>query len=70
MEYIFTYHAKFRITKRDLTEEEIIEVIKYADKTLKKHDKYYAQKNMGRGTIEVVYEKTESYIRIITVYWM
>jgi hypothetical protein len=70
VEYIFTDHSKYRIRKRDLTEEEIIESINHADKILKKHSKYYAQKNIGRGTIEIVYEKTESYIKVITVYWI
>ncbi|MBU0760916.1 MAG: DUF4258 domain-containing protein [Nanoarchaeota archaeon] len=70
MEYIFTDHSKYRIRKRDLSLEEIIDAIKHADKILKKYGKYYAQKNIGRGTIEIVYEKTESYIRVITVYWI
>jgi len=70
MQYLFTLHAEYRIKKRKLTKEEVIETIKYPDKTLKKYDKYYAQKNIGRGTIEVVYEKTERYIKIITVYWL
>ena len=70
MEFTFTDHAKYRIIKRDLTEQEIIESLTHADKTSKKHGKYYAQKNIGRGTIEIVYEETESYIKVITVYWI
>jgi hypothetical protein len=70
MEHIFTIHAEYRIKKRKLTKEEVIETIKYPDKTLKRHGKYYAQKNIGRGIIEVAYEKTERYIKIITVYWL
>lgn len=70
MEYIFTEHAKYRMGKRGLTKEEVIEAIKYADKTLKKYGKYYAQKNIGKGTIEVFHERTEKYIRIITIYWI
>jgi len=70
LEYIFTDHAEDRVKKRNLTKQEIIESIKNADKTLKKHGKYYAQKNIGRGTIEIAYERTESYIRVLTVYWI
>ncbi len=70
MEYIFTNHAKYRITKRNLTEQEIIEAIKFPNKTIKKHGKFYAQKTIVRGTIEIVYEHTERYINIITVYWL
>ena len=70
MEFIFTAHAEYRIERRKLTKEEILEAIRYPSKTLKKHEKYYAQKNIRRGTIEVVYKKTEKYIKIITVYWL
>jgi hypothetical protein len=67
MKIIFTEHAKFRMKKRHITKEEIINAINYSDKTLKKAGKFYAQKNIGRATIEVVYEK-DKYINIITVY--
>ena len=69
MEIIFTEHIKDRIEKRKITEEEIINTIKYPEKTYKREGKYYAQKNIGRGKIEVVYEK-DKYIKIITVYWI
>ena len=55
MEYFFTSHVEYRIRKRNLSKEEVIDAIKRADKTIKKYGKYYAQKNIGRGTIEVVY---------------
>ena len=70
MDIIFTLHAKRQIRKRNLTEQEIVESIRYADKTIKKHEKYYAQKNIGRGFIEIVYEKIENNIKVITVYWL
>ena len=70
MGFIFTIHAELRIKKRKLTKEEIIDTVKYPDITLKKYDKYYVQKKIKRGTIEVVYEKKEKFIRIITVYWL
>ena len=70
MEYIFTAHAEFRLTRRKLSEDEIIDAIKSPDATQKKHEKYYAQKKLIRGKIEIVYEKTEKYIKIITVYWL
>ncbi len=70
MRYIFTIHAQYRIKKRKLTKKEVIDAIKQPNKILKKYNKYYIQKDIGRGTIEVVYEKTENYIKIITVYWL
>ena len=70
MEYKFTAHAKYRLKKRELTEQEIIDAINYAEKILKKHGKYYARKNIVRGKIEVVFEKKEKYINIIIIYWI
>jgi len=70
MDIIFTLHSKKQIKKRNLTEQEIMESIKYPDKTIKKYNKYYFQKNVGRGTIEIVCEKTENNIKVITVYWI
>ena len=70
MKIIFTNHAKYRIEKRKMLEEEVIEAINYPDKTLKKQGKYYFQKRLERGTIEVSCEKTETIINVITVYWI
>ncbi len=55
--------------KRKISEDEIIHSIKNPNKTLKKNKKYYAQKNIGRATIEVVYEK-DKYINVITLYYI
>ncbi|VVB81709.1 Uncharacterised protein [uncultured archaeon] len=70
MEIIFTSHAEFRIKKRKLLEQEVVDTIRYPDITIKKYDKYYFQKKLERGTIEVSCEKTERYIKVITVYWI
>jgi len=69
MDIIFTEHAKYRIKKRKITNDEIINTIKYPEKINKKEGKYYAQKEIGRGKIEIIYEK-DKYIRVITVYWI
>ncbi len=70
MEIIFTKHAKYRIEKRKILEQEVIEAIKHPDNTIKKHNKYYFQKRLERGTIEISCEKTERIIKVITVYWI
>ncbi|MBI2649948.1 DUF4258 domain-containing protein [Candidatus Woesearchaeota archaeon] len=70
MKITFTSHAKYRIEKRKILEQEVIDAIKHPDKTIKRHDKYYFQKRLERGTIEVSCEKTERIINIITVYWL
>ena len=68
MEIVFTEHAKDRIKKRKITEDEVINAIKYPNKIEKKKGKYYAQKNIDRAVIEVVYEK-DKYIKVITIYY-
>lgn len=70
MQIKFTNHASQSAINRRITEQEIIDAVRMPDITIRKHGKYYAQKNIGRGTIEVPYALTERYIRIITVYWI
>ena len=70
MKIEFTEHANRRIKKRKITKEEIEDTIKYPDKTIKKYDMYFFQKKLQRGQIEVVCEKTESLIKVVTVYWI
>ena len=53
MKIIFTNHARYRIEKRKILEDEVIDAIKNPDKTVKRHNKYYFQKRLNRGTIEV-----------------
>ncbi|MFH1506746.1 MAG: DUF4258 domain-containing protein [archaeon] len=70
MQIIFTKHAEARIELRGILKQEVIDAIKYPDKTIKKHNRLYFEKKLGRGTIEVCCEKTEKHIKVITVYWM
>lgn len=69
MKVIFTQHAKERMNKRKITEEEVINSIKFPDNTSKKEGKYYIHKNIGRAKIEVIYEK-DKYIKVVTVYYI
>ena len=69
MDIRFTYHAKYRMNKRKITEDEVVITIKNPDKTIKKEGKYYAPKNIGRAKIEVVYQK-DKYINVITLYYL
>ena len=70
MEIVFTNHARYRIEKRKILEEEVIDAIKHPDKTMKRHGKYYFQKKLERGIIEISCERTERNIKVITVYWI
>lgn len=66
----FTVHAEFRMNKRKILIEDVIDTINFPDKTIKKQGRYYYQKKLNRGMIEIVAEKTENNIKVITVYWL
>lgn len=70
MKIEFTAHAEFRLDKRKILREEAIDALNYPDKTIKKYGQYYYQKKFPRGTIEVVCEKTEKSLNVITIYWL
>lgn len=70
MQIILSFHAEFRLQRRKLLREEVIEAIRYPDITIKRQGKYYYQKRISRGQIEVVCEKTEKGLNVITVYWL
>jgi hypothetical protein len=70
MEIIFSLHAKYRMKRRGISEDMVIEAILHPEKLVKAHGKWYAQKHLHGGLIEVPFEKTESYINVITVYWL
>ena len=53
--------------ERGISEDEVINTIKYPELTQKIDNVYYAQKKTIQGTIEVVYVK-ENYIKVITLY--
>lgn len=85
MKIVFPHHAEKRIKKRGVLKQEVIDAVNYPNKNFRKHDNYYFQKRLGRGTIEVVCDKTEmkkilklnhklrkkeKILKIITVYWV
>lgn len=70
MNIIFTEHAEERLEKRKFLKNEIIEAINFPDKILNKYGKYYYQKKLERGKVEIVCEKTEKHIKVITLYWL
>ena len=53
--------------ERGISEDELINTIKYPELTQKIDNVYYAQKKTIQETIEVVYVK-ENYIKVITLY--
>ena len=67
MEIVFTKHAKEQMKERGISEDDVINAIKFSKKTKKTRDAYYAQYQTISGKIEVVYVR-EKYIKIITLY--
>lgn len=67
MNIIFTKHAKDQMKERGISEDEVMNTLKFPENTEKIDDLYYAQKKTNQGIIEVVYEK-QNYIKVITVY--
>ena len=70
MKIIFTNHAERRLIKRKILKQDVVDAIKYPSKIIKKHGKYYFQKVLRRGRIEIVCEIMEINIKIITLYWL
>lgn len=70
MKIVFTHHGYYRMVRRKLSEEEIADAIKYPDFVTKKYGKYFFRKQLDRGSIEICCEKTERYIKIVTIYWV
>lgn len=70
MELLFTNHSYDRMKRRKMSEEEIVEAIKYPERITKKHGKYFFKKQLDRGSIEICCEKTERHIKIVTIYWV
>ena len=67
MKIVLTQHVKEQMEERGISEDEVINTVKYPENTRKIDELYYAKKKTSQGTIEVVYEK-QSYIKVITVY--
>ncbi|MBU0979181.1 MAG: DUF4258 domain-containing protein [Nanoarchaeota archaeon] len=70
MRIIITKHARNRIIRRKIQEYEVVEALNYPEQIKKRHGRYLFQKKLERGTIEACCERTESNIKVITVYWL
>lgn len=69
MDFIFTKHARERMYEKKITVEEIKETInrgmKWPSKDAKNKNKWHAKMR----SLEAVFERSERYIIVITVYW-
>jgi hypothetical protein len=69
MEIVYTFHAKEKIEFRKIHLVWTEEALRSPDLTKKIGYKYKALKRLNSKSIEVVYLKEESYIKILTAYW-
>ncbi len=70
MKIVFSIHLKERLDFRKISEEEVIDTIRFPFHITKNHGKHFYQKKLQRGMIEVCCEITERDIKVITVYWV
>ena len=70
MKITFTIHAKNQINERNILNEEVTDSIHHPDKIIKKYGKHFYRKRLDRGEIEIVCERIENNIKVITVYWL
>ena len=70
MDIIYTWHGKLQINKRKVNLVWVEETIKSPDLTSKSEGKYYLRKKLDGFILEVVCEKKENYIKVISVYWI
>ena len=71
MSIVLTDHAKLRMAQRGITQEEIKSVID-DPRAIKESfkERAAARKKMAKGTLEVIYRKSEGNFIIITCYWI
>ena len=69
MNLILTNHAKQRMIEREISIEQIKEVITFPEYTLSKESKIEAYKKFRGKILKVVYMQEDKYIKIITLIW-
>ena len=70
MKVIFTRHAQERLERRKILKVEIEHALSFPGKIIKKRELYFYRKRFSRGTIEVVCDRRENLIKVITLYWL
>jgi hypothetical protein len=70
MKIVFTLHANERIIKRKISKQDVLFAIKNPDNMKRKRSKYFFRKRTQNGVIEVVCQRKENNLKIITLYWL
>jgi len=67
----YSIHAMQRLIERNITRYQIEKVIINPDYTIKRVDQEIeAYKEFSARTLKVVFIEKESYIKVITIYWV
>ncbi len=67
MSIIFTDHAKERVIERNISEQEVKEVIDFPDYIVSKERKIEAHKRLNNRNLKIIYYKEGKFIKIATV---
>lgn len=68
MDFLFTMHARQRMYERKITVDEIKNAVNRGMKWFAKNEGLNGRWHAKMGAVEVVFERYEKYIVIITVY--
>lgn len=69
MKLKFTYHAQYRVDKREISSEMIKEVIKNPESSNIKYDRVEVMKNINGRKLFVIYKRSKLTYIIITSYY-
>jgi hypothetical protein len=67
---VFTVHAQERLGGRKVGEDLVVSAISRPDFVVVRGDESEAYKRVAEKLLKVVYVEKESFIRIITLYWV
>ena len=70
MKIEFSNHAFERLKKRGILQIYIEEELLHPIRVEKREGLFYAQIKIDKGIVEIVYEKRENLIKIVTLYWI
>jgi hypothetical protein len=70
MQIIFTKHAQRRMVERNIPKEDILDGLANPYRLEKDQNKGTCQKLTPRGIIEIVFEKKDNNLIVITAYWV
>ena len=70
MDFVFTFHALTRMHERSIGMNHVLNAVQTPHKLWRENERFFAQKQFTQRRLEVVYEKSENIIKIITVYWL